>query len=175
MVLISKCISFGKQEHFSEDKRRRVWWHFKSFLPGAETLSTCNVARYRRIRYCGRRYLIILTYLSYNETPAFAYNRWFSGSAYRVFCWRMAVTLRKRIVLNVLVSVFIHISSGAKLNVPKLLLPYYSQATTNFTLQASEGCFIWYVHFGIIALVTGKLKRLTKISPYFTMFGDIPN
>ncbi|XP_019637955.1 PREDICTED: nuclear pore membrane glycoprotein 210-like [Branchiostoma belcheri] len=32
---------------------------------------------------------------------------------------------------------------SSKLNAPKVLLPYYSTVATNFTLEASDGCFTW--------------------------------
>ena len=37
----------------------------------------------------------------------------------------------------------IQIVASTKLNVPKLLLPFYSTVTTNFTLEVSEGCYTW--------------------------------
>jgi len=47
-------------------------------------------------------------------------------------------------VVFVIFAIYLHCCNASKLNVPKLLLPYYSQAPTNFTLEASEGCFTWY-------------------------------
>ena len=36
------------------------------------------------------------------------------------------------------------VSSGAtKLNVPKVLLPYFTSVATNFSLEVSDGCFKW--------------------------------
>jgi len=49
-----------------------------------------------------------------------------------------------KFVFIVTFVIHFHCNNGSKLNVPKLLLPYYSQAPTNFTLEASEGCFTWY-------------------------------
>ena len=49
-----------------------------------------------------------------------------------------------KVALIVTFAIHLHCYNAAKLNVPKLLLPYYSQAPTNFTLEASEGCFTWY-------------------------------
>ncbi|XP_066264894.1 nuclear pore membrane glycoprotein 210-like [Branchiostoma lanceolatum] len=37
----------------------------------------------------------------------------------------------------------ISLSFASKLNAPKVLLPYYSTVATNFTLEASDGCFTW--------------------------------
>jgi len=50
----------------------------------------------------------------------------------------------RKLVLFVTFVIYLHHCNASKLNVPKLLLPYYSQAPTNFTLEASEGCFTWY-------------------------------
>ncbi|XP_038670312.1 nuclear pore membrane glycoprotein 210-like isoform X3 [Scyliorhinus canicula] len=35
-------------------------------------------------------------------------------------------------------------SAGAKLNVPKVLLPYSANVKANFTLEADEGCYQWF-------------------------------
>ena len=56
----------------------------------------------------------------------------------------MAVMLRFCTIAGFVACLAILPVNGSKLNVPKLLLPYYSQFTTNFTLEASDGCFIWY-------------------------------
>ncbi|KAI8519172.1 hypothetical protein Bbelb_024290 [Branchiostoma belcheri] len=37
----------------------------------------------------------------------------------------------------------ISVCFSSKLNAPKVLLPYYSTVATNFTLEASDGCFTW--------------------------------
>ena len=50
-----------------------------------------------------------------------------------------------KLVIIVAYAIYFQYAKAAKLNVPKLLLPYCSQAPTNFTLEASEGCFTWYV------------------------------
>lgn len=34
-------------------------------------------------------------------------------------------------------------SSAAKLNIPKVLLPFTRATRVNFTLEASEGCYRW--------------------------------
>jgi len=49
-----------------------------------------------------------------------------------------------KVAFLVAFSIYLRCCNASKLNVPKLLLPYYSQAPTNFTLEASEGCFTWY-------------------------------
>jgi len=51
-----------------------------------------------------------------------------------------------KLVIAVVCALYFQYTSGAKLNVPRLLLPYYSQVPSNFTLEASEGCFTWYVY-----------------------------
>lgn len=43
-----------------------------------------------------------------------------------------------------LLAFILNPSIGSKLNVPKLLLPYYSQTAANFTLEVSDGCFTWH-------------------------------
>ena len=45
----------------------------------------------------------------------------------------------------VLCTSFIAFSHSSKLNVPKLLLPYSTHASVNFTLKAETGCFTWWV------------------------------
>eukprot|EP00058_Branchiostoma_floridae_P022277 XP_002607767.1 hypothetical protein BRAFLDRAFT_82784 [Branchiostoma floridae] len=42
-----------------------------------------------------------------------------------------------------LIILQISLSFASKLNAPKVLLPYYSTVATNFTLEASDGCFTW--------------------------------
>jgi len=54
------------------------------------------------------------------------------------------VKMLRKVVFIFTFMIYLHCFNASKLNVPKLLLPYYSQAPTNFTLEASEGCFTWY-------------------------------
>lgn len=35
------------------------------------------------------------------------------------------------------------IAAAAKLNIPKVLLPFTRATRVNFTLEASEGCYRW--------------------------------
>ncbi len=49
----------------------------------------------------------------------------------------------KWIFVFVLSFTGISFTQGIKLNVPKVLLPYYSSAATNFTLEADYGCLKW--------------------------------
>ncbi|XP_041052651.1 nuclear pore membrane glycoprotein 210-like [Carcharodon carcharias] len=41
-------------------------------------------------------------------------------------------------------AVLFRYSTGAKLNVPKVLLPYSAAVKVNFTLEADEGCYGWF-------------------------------
>ena len=63
---------------------------------------------------------------------------------YRLVNKTRVVVMLWKVVLIATFAINLHSCNASKLNVPKLLLPYYSQAPTNFTLEASEGCFTWY-------------------------------
>ena len=57
----------------------------------------------------------------------------------------MAVQDAKYLNMKVFICILAltHLSYCAKLNVPKLLLPYHSAVPTNFTLRVNKGCFTW--------------------------------
>ncbi|XP_043574323.1 nuclear pore membrane glycoprotein 210-like isoform X5 [Chiloscyllium plagiosum] len=71
---------------------------------------------------------------------------------------------------------------GTKLNVPKVLLPYSATVKVNFTLEADEGCYLWFStrpdvatieaifqndtdcsHTALISVRSTQLTRLTSI------------
>ncbi|XP_032901430.1 nuclear pore membrane glycoprotein 210-like [Amblyraja radiata] len=54
--------------------------------------------------------------------------------------------------------------SGAKLNVPKVLLPYSSTVKVNFTLQADEGCYGWFSTRPDIATIEPVYQNNTDCS-----------
>jgi len=61
---------------------------------------------------------------------------------------KMAFKRLKSFFCRMIMCIFM-LSTGSntyKLNVPKLLLPFYSSVATNFTLEVRQGCFLWYVH-----------------------------
>ncbi|XP_072445285.1 nuclear pore membrane glycoprotein 210-like [Chiloscyllium punctatum] len=72
--------------------------------------------------------------------------------------------------------------AGTKLNVPKVLLPYSATVKVNFTLEADEGCYLWFStrpdvatieaifqndtdcsHTALISVRSTSLTRLTSI------------
>ncbi|OWK51347.1 Nuclear pore membrane glycoprotein 210, partial [Lonchura striata] len=42
-----------------------------------------------------------------------------------------------------LLLLLLHLAASSKLNTPKVLLPFTRGARVNFTLEASEGCYLW--------------------------------
>ena len=48
--------------------------------------------------------------------------------------------VRTHLLLQIL---YVAVLSAAKLNVPKVLLPFHTGSVTQFTLTASDGCYAW--------------------------------
>ncbi|XP_059827483.1 nuclear pore membrane glycoprotein 210-like [Hypanus sabinus] len=63
-----------------------------------------------------------------------------------------------------LLSVLFHYSAGAKLNVPKILLPYSATVRVSFTLEADEGCYGWFSTRPDIATVEPVYQNDTDCS-----------
>ncbi|XP_078278924.1 nuclear pore membrane glycoprotein 210-like [Rhinoraja longicauda] len=63
-----------------------------------------------------------------------------------------------------LLALFPHHLSGAKLNLPKVLLPYSGTVRVNFTLQADEGCYGWFSTRPDIATIEPVYQNNTDCS-----------
>uniref|UniRef100_UPI00398F7D21 nuclear pore membrane glycoprotein 210-like isoform X1 n=2 Tax=Pristiophorus japonicus TaxID=55135 RepID=UPI00398F7D21 len=55
-------------------------------------------------------------------------------------------------------------SIGAKLNVPKVLLPYSATVKVNFTLEADEGCYDWFSTRPDVATIESVYQNDTECS-----------
>ena len=66
-----------------------------------------------------------------------------------VHCRRdLGMMTRTEIAIRIflcLQTLFATCHGAAKLNVPKVLLPFHTDSYTHFTLAASDGCYAWYV------------------------------
>ncbi|XP_071795697.1 nuclear pore membrane glycoprotein 210-like isoform X2 [Asterias amurensis] len=56
--------------------------------------------------------------------------------------WKMALVSNKLVPFLVIISCF-YVAEGHKLNVPRIMLPYFATTPINFTLEASDGCYRW--------------------------------
>ncbi|XP_059511298.1 nuclear pore membrane glycoprotein 210-like [Stegostoma tigrinum] len=55
-------------------------------------------------------------------------------------------------------------SAGTKLNVPKVLLPYSATVKVNFTLEADEGCYLWFSTRPDVATIEPIFQNDTECS-----------
>ncbi|XP_067823987.1 nuclear pore membrane glycoprotein 210-like [Heptranchias perlo] len=62
------------------------------------------------------------------------------------------------------VVVFFRYSIGAKLNVPKVLLPYSATVKVNFTMEADEGCYLWFSTRPDVATIEPVYQNDTECS-----------
>ena len=65
-----------------------------------------------------------------------------------------------------LVLVFVHFTSAAiRMSQPKILLPYHPRIETNFTLEATDGCFLW-------SSSRPDLVRIEPVEPFLIKNGE---
>ncbi|XP_078082042.1 nuclear pore membrane glycoprotein 210-like [Mustelus asterias] len=62
------------------------------------------------------------------------------------------------------VALLCRCSAGAKLNVPKVLLPYSPNVKANFTMEADEGCYQWYSTRPDVATIEPVYQNDTECS-----------